>query len=94
MLNHYRTNMAPAPSKAAAPITPAVFIGAATALLVFVTAAAPPPVDAAGEGTPEVNGKPLALDAPEKATAPAVAEGVAVVLDGLRSLCNNQRESQ
>jgi hypothetical protein len=86
--------MAPAPSKAAAPIAPAVFIGAATALLVFVTAAAPPPVDAAGEGTPEVNGKLLALDAPEKATAPAVAEGAAAVLDGLISLYNNQHQLQ
>jgi len=60
---------------------------AAPALLVLVPVApaAPPPVLWAGDGTPEVNGVSLALDAPEKATTPEVPDGVAVVLDGLRT---------
>jgi hypothetical protein len=55
-------------------------------LLVLVAAGAPPPTDADGPGTPDVNGTLLALDAPANATAPVDPAGIAVVFEGLRSL--------
>lgn len=82
---------APAPKRAAAPTAP-VFIGMAPPEEeedepdVVVAAAPPLPRVPVADGTPLVNGTFEALDAPEKATAPAVAEAPgAVVFDGLRT---------
>lgn len=67
-------------------------MAAAPALLVLVPVApaTPPPVLWAGDGTPEVNGVSLALDAPENPTTPLEPDGMAVVLDGLRTLSGCQ----
>jgi hypothetical protein len=78
---------APAPNKAPIPTAP-VTIGMAPALLLEdVALAAPPPMDEVAVATPEANGVPDTLEAPEKAGAPVLAVGEAedVVL-GLRTL--------
>jgi len=81
--------MAAPPNRATAPTAP-VLIGMAAPdkdeLLDELAPVAPPPREVVADGTPEVNGTFEALEAPEKATAPAVAEAPgAVVLAGLRT---------
>lgn len=81
-------NKAPAPNKAPIPTAP-VTIGTAPAELLRVEeeAAGPPPTDAVGVATPEVNGASETLEAPEKAGAPELAVGEAEDVElGFRTL--------